>query len=136
MFSGAVGRERHCRQISLVCGGSTRSVLATLGLPLLTACVLSLSTLLRLQSCLQGVGPELLSLPRPKPLRCRFLGTPDSVGLAFCAFPTREAQTTRSLMSALSLGALSLIASSAEPHFPGALVRCALCLFWGADFWL
>ena len=23
-----------------------------------------------------------------------------------------------------------------QSHFQGALVRCALCLFWGADFWL
>ena len=48
MFNRVVGREEHCKQISLVCVGSARSVSATLGLPLLTACVLSQSTLLRL----------------------------------------------------------------------------------------
>ena len=37
--------EGHCKQITLACA---RSVSATLGLPLLMACVLSLSTLLRL----------------------------------------------------------------------------------------
>ena len=39
-------------------------------------CVLSWSTLLRLQAALQGVGPELCALPRSKPLRFRFPGTP------------------------------------------------------------
>ena len=74
MFSGAVGREGQCRKISLACA-VTRSVPTTLGLPQLTACVLSPSTLLRLQSALQRVCPELCSLPRPKPLRFRFSGT-------------------------------------------------------------
>ena len=62
--------------MSLACVWSTRSVPATLGLPLLAACVLSRSTLLRLQAALQGVGPELCALPRSKPLRFRFPGTP------------------------------------------------------------
>ena len=43
-----MGRKEHCKQTSLVCVGSARSVWATLGLPPLTACVLSQSTLLRL----------------------------------------------------------------------------------------
>ena len=47
-------REEHCKQISLACVESARSVSAALGLPLLTVCVLSLSTLLRLQVALQG----------------------------------------------------------------------------------
>ena len=73
LFSRAVGREEHCKQISLACA---HSVSATLGLPLLTACVLPQSTLLRLQVALQGAGPGLRALPRSKPLRFRFLGTP------------------------------------------------------------
>ena len=71
-----MGREGHCRQILLACVGSTHSVPATLGLPPLAACVLLLSTLLRLQAALQGVGPELCAFPRPKLLRFRFSGTP------------------------------------------------------------
>ena len=71
-----MGREGHCRQMSLACVGSTHSVLATLGLPPLAECALPLSILLRLQAALQGAGPELHALPRPKPLRFRFLGTP------------------------------------------------------------
>ena len=54
LFSCATGREEHCKQISLVCVGSACSVWATLGLPPLTACVLSPSTLLRLLVALQG----------------------------------------------------------------------------------
>ena len=49
--------------MSLACVGSAHSVPATLGLPPLDACVLSPSTLLRLQVALQGVGPELHAVP-------------------------------------------------------------------------
>ena len=58
--------------MSLAFVGSTCSVPAPLGLPPLMACVLSLSTLLRLQVALQGAGPELRALPRPMPLRFRY----------------------------------------------------------------
>ena len=51
LFSCAVGREGCCQQITLACA---RIDSATLGLPPLTACVLSLSTLLRLQVALRG----------------------------------------------------------------------------------
>ena len=54
MFSCAVGREEDCKQIPLACVGSAHSVWATLGLTPLMACVLSRSTLLRLQVVLQG----------------------------------------------------------------------------------
>ena len=53
-FSCAVGREEHWKLISPACVGSARSVSATMGLPQLTTCVLSQSTLLRLQVALQG----------------------------------------------------------------------------------
>ena len=54
LFSHAVGREEHCKPISLACVGSARSVSTPLGLPPLTASVLSQSTLHRLQVALQG----------------------------------------------------------------------------------
>ena len=54
LFSRAVGREEHCKQISLACVESACGVWATLCLPLLMVCVLSWSTLLRLQVTLQG----------------------------------------------------------------------------------
>ena len=38
--------------------------------------VLAPSTLLRLQAALQGAGPGLCAIPRTKPLRFRFSGTP------------------------------------------------------------
>ena len=91
-----MGREEHCKQISLVCVGSARRVWATLGLLPLTACVLSWSTPLRLQVALQGIskaGLGLCALPRFKLLRFRFSSTPqntDSVGPAFCALPRSE----------------------------------------------
>ena len=116
MFSRAVGREEHCKQISLACVGSTRSVLAILSLPPLTSCVLSQSTLLRLQVALQGMGPELCALPRSKPLRFRFSGTPQRRRLCWacvlCCSSFREAQVTRCLVSTLSSGAVHL-------HLPG-----------------
>ena len=88
------GREERCKQTSLVCGGSTRSIWATLGLPLLTACVLSRSALLRLQVALQGSCPKhALGCTHFPGLSCsgsvsRVLhkGT-DLVGPAFCALP-------------------------------------------------
>ena len=72
MFTRAVEREVHCKQISLAYVGRAHSVSATLGLPLLMAGVLSQSTLLRLQGALQELskeGPGLCALPRSKPLR-------------------------------------------------------------------
>ena len=54
LFSRAVGREEHCKEISLACVGSAHSVWATPGLPPLMACVLSRSAPLRLQVALQG----------------------------------------------------------------------------------
>ena len=96
MFSHAVGREGHCKQMSLACVGSARSVSATLGLPPLTAGVLSRSTLLRLQVALQGAGPGFRALLRSELLRLRFSGTPQRRRLGWacilCASQVRAAQ--------------------------------------------
>ena len=82
MFSCAVGREEHCKQISLAC---VHSDSATLGLPPLMACVLSQSTLLRLQVALQvelsEVGSGLHVLLRSKLLRFKHMGSPQRHGL-------------------------------------------------------
>ena len=74
LFSHAVGREGRCKQITLVCA---RTVSATLSLSPLRACVLSLSTLLRLQVALLGTeaSPGLYALPKSKPLRFRHSDT-------------------------------------------------------------
>ena len=97
MFSPAVGREEHCKQISLACVGSARSVWATLGLPPLTAGVLSPSTLLRLQVALQGnCLMRALGSVHFAGLSCSGSGSrvfhkgTDSAGPAFCALPKSE----------------------------------------------
>ena len=92
-----MGREEHCKQISLACVGSACSVLATLGLPLLTACVLSQSTLLRLQVALQGnCLKQALGFVHFPGLSHSGSGSQvlhkgeDSVGPVFCALPRSE----------------------------------------------
>ena len=98
-----MGREEHCKQTSVVCMGNAPSVLATLGFPPLTECVLSQSTLPRLQVALQGAGPGLRAFPRSKPLRFRYLGSPQRhrLGWACVLFSSqvRAAQVTRCLAS-------------------------------------
>ena len=134
-----MGKEGHCRQTSLVCVGSTRSVPATLGLTPLTVCVLSLSTLLRLQAALQGAGPEVRALPRPKPLRFRFSGTPQRCRLGWaCVLCLHRPEQLR---QPGAWGAHSprvwfaLSPPWSQPQSPRTSLVC-LCLFWGADFWL
>ena len=106
MFSRVVGKEEHCKQISLACVGSAHSVSARLGLPPLTACMLSQSTLIRLQVALRGTGPGLCALPRSKPVRFRFLGTPQRCRLSWacilCPSQVRAAQVTRCLVRAVA----------------------------------
>ena len=92
-----MGREEHCKQISLACVGSARSVWATLSLPPLMACVLSQSTLFRLQVSLQGncLKRALGCMPF-QGLSCSGSGSQvlhkgtDSVGPEFCALPRSE----------------------------------------------
>ena len=88
MFSRAVGREGHCKQITLACA---RSVSATLGLPPLTvhtAQALGCSAGNRLRPALGCMHLSGLS--------CSGSGTQvvlrgaDSVGPAFCALPRSE----------------------------------------------
>ena len=97
-----MGREEHCKQISLACVGSARSVWATLGLPPLTACVLSQFILLRLQVALQGncLKQSLGFVHFPglshsgSGSQVLHKGT-DLAGPAFCALP-RSGQLRRS----------------------------------------
>ena len=130
--------------------GSTRSVWATLGLPPFMVCVLSRSTLLRLQVALQenclrwalgcmhfpglshsGSGPRVLHK-----------GT-DSVGPPFCALPRSE-QLRRPGACRVHTpqvgGASSSPPQSQTLGFPGApqehCLRCAVSLLRGADLWL
>ena len=145
-------REEHCKQTSLAYVGSACSVWVTLGLPPFTACVLSLSILLRLQApgCFAGelskAGPGLCALPRSKLLRFRFSGTPQRHRLSWacilCPSQVQAAQATRCLVSTVSPCGECVLSppQSQLLSFLGgsrhACLRCALCLFWGADLWL
>ena len=107
MFSRAVGREGHCKQITLACA---RSASATLGLPtLFTArqppcprC--SGSRLLRWES--SEAGPGLPALPRSKPLRFRHSDSPQRRRLGWacvlCPSQVQAAQVMRCLVSAIA----------------------------------
>ena len=101
-----MGREGHCKQITLAC---VRSVSATLGLPPLMVCVFScLHCLGSRLLCweLSEAGPGLYALPRSKPLRFRYWGTPQRHRLGWacvlCPSQVRAAQVTRCLASAVS----------------------------------
>ena len=117
----AVGREEHCKHTSLACVESAYTVWATPGLPLLTACVLSRSTLLRLQVALQGNCPKqtlgCMNFPglsgSGSGSRALHKGT-DSVGPAFCALPRSE-----QLRQPGAWQAQSPQVGGASYHFPG-----------------
>ena len=89
-----MGREEHCKQMSLACVGSAHSVSATPCLPLLTACLLSPSTPLRPQVALQGncLKQALGCMHFPglsrsgSGSRVLYKGA-DSLGLRFMPFP-------------------------------------------------
>ena len=100
--------------------GSTCSVPATLGLPLLTVCVFSLSTLLRLQSALQEVGPELHALPRPKTLGFRFSGTPQRARISWACIlclPRPSSSDNQELDEHTLPGSSALFPPWSQPHF-------------------
>ena len=121
--------------MSLAYVGSTHSVPVTLGLPPLMASALSLSTLLRLQAALQGVCTS-----QAYAAQIQVFGystkTQTQLGLRFVPSPVGAAQAARSMRSALSPVQCALSSPRSQSQFPGVLVRCALCLFWEADFWL
>ena len=123
-----MGREGRCRQVSLACVGSARGVSATLGLPPLP------STLLRLQVALQGAGPGLRALPRSKPLRSRFSGTPQRGRLGWaCALCLPGSEQLR---RPGAWPAHSPRVGGASCHLPGPsrAVSGAPCV--RADLWL
>ena len=68
---------------------------------------------------LSKVGPELRALPRSKPLRFRFSGTPQRHRLGWacvlCPFQVQEAQATRCMASTLSQ------VCGASYHLPGPI---------------
>ena len=112
---------------SLACVGSTRSIPATLGFPPLAACVLSLSTMLRLQAALQGACPELCVVPV-----FGYSKRADSVGPAFCAFPSLSSSGSQELDGRTLPGCSEPYPLRGPSLFLCMLVGYALCLFWGA----
>ena len=128
LFSRAVGREGRCRQISLVCVGSTRSVPATLGLPPLTgACF----------SRLHCSGSQLLY--REPALSCvwfQFSGSPQKRGLIWACvlcLPRLSSSGHEELYGHTLLGAVRLLPSRVPACFRTRQSGvCTLCLFWGA----
>ena len=143
------GREEHCKQMSLACVGIAGSVWATLGLSPLTACVLSQSTLLRLQGALQGnrLRRALGCVHFPglshsgSGSRVLHKGT-DSVGPAFCALPRSEqlrrpgAQRVHSPQ--VGGGSYHLPHPSRPVSWvhSGRAISGVPCVFWAADLWL
>ena len=107
LFSCAVEREEHCKQITLACA---HSVSATLGLPLLMRvcfpCLHCLGSRLLCQE-LSEAGAGLYTLPRSKPLRFRYLGSPQRCRLGWacvlCPSQVRAAQVTRCLASMVTV---------------------------------
>ena len=80
--------------------------------------LLSPSMLLRLPAALYGACPALRAVPvfeYSTKVRTR-------LRLRFVPSPARAAQAARSSMGALSLGAVRLLPSAAQPQFPPALV--------------
>ena len=142
MFSHALGREEHHKQISLACVGSARSVWATLGLPPFTLCVLSHSTLLGLQVALQGSCLKgALGCMHVRGLSgFRSSGTPHRhrLGWACVLCPSQGSSGDQ------VLGMHALPAEWWSYHLPGPRplvswahhLRCAVCLLWGADLCL
>ena len=109
MFSCAVGREGRCKQITLASVGSAPSVSATLGLPpLMRVCFPCLHCLGSSLLCqeLSEASPGLYVLPRSKPLRFRYLGSPQRYRLGWacilCPSQVRAAQVTSCLASAVT----------------------------------
>ena len=87
---------------------------------------------------LSKVGPGLCALPRSKPLRCRFSGTPQRHRLGWacvsCPFQVGAAQVTRCLVSTLSPAVLGIL-SPPPSQLLGFLgvqwercLGCAMCL--------
>ena len=83
MFSRDTGREQCCIQISLACVGSTHSVQATLGLPLLTGVCAFPVYVAQAPCCSIWSGPCVACSSSFWVLH----KSADSVGPVFCAFP-------------------------------------------------
>ena len=124
-------REGYCKQILLACVEECLQCLGHIGFASAQVCVLSRSTLLRLQVALQGnclkraLGwVHFAGLSRSGSGSWVLHKGTDLVGPEFCPSQVRAAQATRCLVSALYLGrAVHLISSPVlVAWFPGCTV--------------
>ena len=149
LFSCAVGRDQHYKQISLACVGSAHRVSAALGLPPLTMCMLSFYTSQALCCSAGNYLSQALGCIHFPGLSCSGSGSQvlhksaDLVGPAFGALPRSEQLRWPGAWWAQSLPGrgciLSPSASQPLSFLSGQwmlLLRCAGCLLWGADLWL
>ena len=119
MFSCAVGREGHCKQILLVCVGSACSVWTTLSLPQLKVACASQVYTAQAPGCsaraLSEVGPTFHTFPRSKSVRflCTLQGHRHRLVCILHPSQVRAIQVTRCLVRALSWGTVHL------NHLPG-----------------
>ena len=91
-------------------------------------------------------GLRMHALPQSKPLRFRFSGTRQRPRLGWasvlCPSQVRAAQVTRCLASTVAPSWRLHLITSPVPAAQfscvqrARLLRCAMCLFWGADLWL
>ena len=94
---------------------------------------------------LSDAGPGLHALPRSKPLRFRFSGTPQRHRLGWacvlCPSQVQAAQMTRCLASTVAPSWRLWLIASPDPaaQFSGCTMgapsQVCLCLFWGCDLW-
>ena len=148
LFSRAVGRQEHWKQISLACVGSAGSVWAALGLPRsqhVRFPSLHCSGPRLLAGELSKAGAGLRALPRSKPLRFRsrvLHQGADSVGPAFCALPRSQQLRRPGAWKARSLLVGTVSSRLPRPRrWVSWVAACAPgsgvpCVFWGVDRWL
>ena len=132
MFNCAAGREEHCKQISLACAECFPCLGHTGFAPAHGVCAFLVCTA-EVPGCSAGklskAIPGLHALPRSKPFRFRFSGTPQRHRLCWACvlYPSqvRGVQVTRCLVSsALSPGGTVHLITSTVPatRFPGCAV--------------
>ena len=143
MFIRALGREEHCKQISLACVGSACRVLAILGLPLLTVCVFPVYTAQALGCSPRNCLRRALGCMHFPGLSCSGSGS-CRLGWAYvlCSSHVQAAQVTRCLVSAVAPSWRLCPVASPVPAawFSGYTTGmpsqvCCVSLL-GADLWL
>ena len=135
-----------CKQISLTCVRSARSVQTTLGLPQLTAACAFPAYTAQAPGCSAGHCPKwTLCFMYFPGLSCSGSGSwvfhkgTDSVGPAFCGLPRSRSSGDQVLGESTVPGVWCILSPPCSQllGFLGAqqecCLRCAVCRLWGAD---